>query len=27
MGPRRDLDAIDMDRGKEGDKICYICRK
>lgn len=27
MGPRRDLDAMDMDRGKEGDKICYICRK
>ena len=26
-GPRRDLNAIDVDRGREGDKTCYVCRK
>jgi len=27
MGPRRDPNAMDVDRGREGDKTCYICRK
>jgi len=26
-GPRRDLNAIDVDRGREGDKTCYVYRK
>ena len=26
-GPRRDLNAIDVDRGREGYKTCYVCRK
>jgi len=27
IGPRRDLNIIDIDRGREGDRTCYICRK
>jgi len=27
MGPRRDPNAMDIDRGKEGDRTCYICGK
>jgi len=27
MGPRRDPNAMDVDRGKEGDRTCYICGK
>ena len=26
-GPRRDPNAIDVDRGREGDRTCYICEK
>ena len=25
--PRRDPNAIDVDRGKRGDRMCYVCRK
>lgn len=24
---RRDLNAMDVDRGREGDRICYWCEK
>jgi len=27
MGPRRDPNAIDIDRGREGDRTCYMCGK
>jgi len=27
MGPRRDPNAMDVDRGREEDKICYVCGK
>jgi len=27
MGPRRDPNAIDVDKGREGDRTCYVCRK
>jgi len=26
-GPRRDLNAIEVDRGKGGDRTCYVCGK
>ena len=26
-GPRRDPNAIDVDRGRGGDRTCYVCRK
>jgi len=26
-GPRRDPNAMDVDRGREGDRTCYICEK
>ena len=26
-GPRRDPNAIDIDRGKRGDRTCYVCGK
>jgi len=26
-GPRRDPNAIDVDRGREGDRTCYHCGK
>jgi len=27
MGPRRDPNAIDMNRGRGGDRTCYVCGK
>jgi len=27
MGPRRDPNAMDMDRGRGGDMMCYVCGK
>jgi len=27
VGPRRDPNAMDIDRGRGGDRICYVCRK
>jgi len=27
MDPRRDPNAMDMDRGKEGDRMCYVYGK
>jgi len=27
IGPRRDLNTIDIDRGKRGDRMCYVYRK
>jgi len=27
MGPRRDPNAMEIDRGKGGDRICYVYRK
>jgi len=27
MGPRRDLNAMDVDRGRRGDRTCYMCGK
>ena len=27
MGSRRDPNAIDIDKEKGGDRICYMCRK
>ena len=27
MGPRRDPNAIDIDKRREGDRICYVCGK
>jgi len=26
-GPRRDLNAMDIDKGRGGDKMCYVCGK
>jgi len=26
-GPRRDPNAIDIDRGREENKTCYVCGK
>jgi len=26
-GPRRDPNAMDVDRGRGGDRTCYVCRK
>jgi len=27
MGPRRDPNTMDVDRGREGDRTCYVCGK
>ena len=27
LGPQRDPNTTDVDRGREGDKTCYVCRK
>jgi len=27
MGPRRDPNTIEVNREKEGDRTCYMCRK
>jgi len=27
MGPRRDPNAMDVDRGRGGDRTCYHCGK
>jgi len=27
MGPRRDPNAMDIDRGRGGDRIYYVCGK
>ena len=27
MGPRRDLNTMDINRGEEGDRTCYVCGK
>ena len=27
MGPRKDPNTMDIDRGRGGDRTCYICRK
>jgi len=27
MGPRRDPNTMDVDRGRGGDRMCYICEK
>jgi len=27
MGPRRDQNTIDIDRGRGGDRTCYMYRK
>jgi len=27
MGPRKDPNAMDIDRGRGGDRMCYICGK
>ena len=27
MGPRRDPNAMDINRGGRGDRICYVCGK
>jgi len=27
VGPRRDPNAMDIDREREGDRTCYMCRK
>jgi len=27
VGPRRDPNAMDIDRGREGDRTCYMCGK
>jgi len=27
MGPRRDPNAIEVDRGKRGDRTCYVYGK
>ena len=26
-GPRRDLNAMDVDKGKGGARTCYVCEK
>ena len=27
IGPRRNPNAMDVDRGRGGDRMCYLCRK
>ena len=27
VGPRRDLNTMDIDRGRGGDRTCYVCGK
>jgi len=27
VGPRRDPNAMDIDKGREGDRTCYVCGK
>ena len=27
MGPRRDPNAMDIDKGRGEDRTCYVCRK
>jgi len=27
MGPRRDPNAMDIDRGRREDRMCYVCGK
>jgi len=27
VGPRRDPNTMDIDKGREGDRTCYVCRK
>jgi len=27
MGPRRDLNIMDVNRGKGRDRTCYVCGK
>jgi len=27
VGPRRDPNTIDIDKGREGDRTCYVCGK
>jgi len=27
MGPRRDPNTMDINRGEEGDRTCYVCGK
>jgi len=27
IGPRRDPNTMEIDRGRGGDRTCYICRK
>jgi len=27
LGPRRDSNAMDVDRGKGEDRMCYVCRR
>jgi len=27
VGPRRDPNAMDIDRGRGGDRTCYVCGK
>jgi len=27
IGPRKDPNAMDIDRGREGDRTCYMCGK
>jgi len=27
IGPRRDPNAMDIDRGRKEDRICYVCGK
>ena len=27
MGPRRDPNTMDVDRGRGGDRTCYVCGK
>ena len=27
MGPRKDPNAIDIDKEERGDRICYVCGK
>jgi len=27
VGPRRDPNTMDIDRGREGDRTCYMCGK
>jgi len=26
-GPRRDPNTMDVDKGREGDRTCYVCEK